>query len=173
MAEVFVNYRNGDGDAIAEMIALYLSHRFGKEHVFKASRSIAPGSEYPAALIGAVRDCDVLLVVMGPDWPHSERLRDADDWVRLEILEAFAANKPVVPVLCGRRTDQLRAVNLPQELARLAYLQSRRVDTRTGEADLEQIGPEPRHFVKQRLHLAAPFRPAPESRGSPAEGFAG
>jgi hypothetical protein len=140
VAEVFINYRRDDGDAVADLIALYLSQRFGAEHVFKASRSISPGTEYRSALNGAVRDCEVLLAVMGPDWSRSERLRDRDDWVRNEILEAFAANKCVIPVLSGRMTDRLRAADLPQELARLAYLQSRRFDTQTSQVDLDQIG---------------------------------
>jgi hypothetical protein len=161
VAEVFINYRRDDGDAVADLIALYLSQRFGAEHVFKASRSISPGTEYRSALNGAVRDCEVLFVVMGPDWPHSERLRDPDDWVRNEILEGFAANKCVIPVLNGRMTDRLRAADLPQELARLAYLQSRRFDTQTSQADLDQIG-------QTVIELVPSLRAADRSTGEPA-----
>lgn len=161
MAEVFINYRRDDGDAVADLIALYLSQRFGAEHVFKASRSIPPGTEYRSALNGAVRDCEVLFAVMGPDWPRSERLRDPDDWVRNEILEAFAANKCVIPVLSGRTTDRLRAADLPQELARLAYLQSRRFDTQTSQADLDQIG-------QVVIDLVPSLQAADRSTGEPA-----
>ena len=161
MAEVFINYRRDDGDAVADLIALYLSQRFGAEHVFKASRSILPGTEYRSALNGAVRDCEVLFSVMGPAWPRSERLRDPDDWVRNEILEAFAANKCVIPVLSGRTTDRLRAADLPQELARLAYLQSRRFDTQTSQADLDQIG-------QTVIELVPSLRAADRSTGEPA-----
>jgi hypothetical protein len=161
VAEVFINYRRDDGDAVADLIALYLSQRFGAEHVFRASRSIPPGTEYRSALNGAVRGCEVLFAVMGPDWPHSERLRDPDDWVRNEILEAFAANKCVIPVLIGRTTDRLRAADLPQELARLAYLQSRRFDTQTSQADLDQIG-------QTVIDLVPSLQAADRSTGEPA-----
>jgi hypothetical protein len=163
VAEIFINYRSNDGDVVAELIALYLSKRFGEEHVFRDSRSISPGTEYPSALNRAVRDCEVLLAVMGPDWPHSERLRDPDDWVRNEILEAFSANKCVIPVLIGRMTDGLRAADLPQELARLAYLQSRRFDTHTSQTDLEQIG-------QTVIDLVPSLKTADRSAGEPAPG---
>ena len=68
MAEVFINYRTGDGDEAAEFLASHLSDRFGKEHVFKASRSIPPGELFPRALIHAAQKSTVLLAVMGPDW---------------------------------------------------------------------------------------------------------
>lgn len=161
MAEVFINYRGADGGVVADEIALYLTQRFGPEHVFKASRSIPPGTEYPSALSRAVRGCEVLFSVMGPDWPHSERLRDPDDWVRNEILETFAANKCVIPVLVGRKTDRLRAADLPPELARLAYLQSRRFDTHTSQADLDQIG-------QAVLDLIPALKDAERSSGEPA-----
>jgi TIR domain len=67
VAEVFINYRTGDAEWVAAQIELYLSNRFGKEHVFKASRSIPPGAAFPEELLAGVRDCDVLLAVMGPD----------------------------------------------------------------------------------------------------------
>ena len=68
MAEVFINYRTGDGDEAAEFLASRLSDRFGKEHIFKASHSIQPGESFPKALIDAAQKSNVLLAVMGPDW---------------------------------------------------------------------------------------------------------
>jgi len=89
-----------------------------------------------------VRRSSVLLAVMGPDWSRDLRLRAEDDWVRKEILEAYACGIRVVPVLKGRKTDRLSAVDLPPELARLANVQSLRLDTRDNGADLGRIGDE-------------------------------
>ena len=135
MHEVFINYRTGDGDEAAAMIEKVLSERFGKERIFRAARSIAPGSPYPETLLNAVRNSAVLLALMGAEWSHYPQLRDESDWVRREILEAFAYGIRIVPVLKGRKTDRLKVADLPIDLARLADLQSLRLDMRDNEAD--------------------------------------
>ena len=136
MAEVFINYRTGDGDEAAGLIEQDLAQRFGKEHIFKASRDIRPGEAYPQALLTAVRHSWVLLAIMGPDWPAAPQLRDADDWVRREILEAYASGGHVIPVLKGRKTDRLHPAVLPPDMAWLAEVQSLRLDTHDSQADL-------------------------------------
>lgn len=140
MQEVFINYRTGDGDEAATILARGLSDRFGKERIFRATTSIAPGESYPEKLLNAVRNSAVLLVVMGSEWSHDPRLRDESDWVRREILEAYASRVMVIPVLKGRKTERLKAADLPIELARLADVQSLRLDTRDNEADIRRIG---------------------------------
>ncbi|KNB49878.1 toll/interleukin-1 receptor domain-containing protein [Streptomyces caatingaensis] len=140
MADVFINYRTGDGEKTAALLDTALSHRFGDDRVFRASKSIRAGESFPPALRNAVRRCGVLLAVVGPGWGDSPRLHRADDWVREEILEAFACSIPVVPVLDGRTTKRLSATALPEELARLADVQSLRFDHQNAQADLARIG---------------------------------
>jgi hypothetical protein len=83
----------------------------------------------------------VLLAVIGPDWTNFQaRLRDPEDWVRKEILEAFACGIPIVPVLDGRKTDRLSKADLPDQLARLADLQSIPFDTHDTETGLKRLG---------------------------------
>ncbi|MER5585254.1 toll/interleukin-1 receptor domain-containing protein [Streptomyces asoensis] len=141
MPDVFINYRTGDGNDIAALIDNELANRFGKDRAFRASHSIPPGSAYPDALLMGVRRSALVLVVIGPDWLNFQsRLHDAEDWVRKEIMEAFDCGVPVVPVLAGRRTERLSKERLPDELARLAELQSVRLDTQNAEADLKRLG---------------------------------
>ncbi|MGW0771654.1 toll/interleukin-1 receptor domain-containing protein [Streptomyces sp. NPDC002676] len=141
MADVFINYRTGDGDKTAALIDHELSRRFGRERAFRASKSIAPGSAYPDALLAGLRRSSVLLAIIGPDWTNfRSRLQDPEDWVRKEILEAFASGIPVVPVLDGRKTDRLNKANLPNELARLADLQSVPLDGHDTETSLKRLG---------------------------------
>lgn len=140
MAEVFINYRTGDGDEAAEFLASYLSDRFGKEHVFKASRSIRPGESFPKALVEAARKSDVLLAVMGPDWGAAPQLREEADWVRTEILAAQTSGTRVVPVIKGRKTDRLARASLPPELMWLADVHSLRLDMHESTDDLNRIG---------------------------------
>jgi hypothetical protein len=140
VAEVFINYRTGDGDEAAEFLASRLSDRFGKEHVFKASHSIQPGESFPKALIDAARKSDVLLAVMGPDWGAAPQLREEADWVRMEILAAQASGTRVVPVIKGRKTDRLDRASLPPELMWLADVHSLRLDMHESTDDLKRIG---------------------------------
>jgi hypothetical protein len=46
VAEIFINYRTGDGDEAAEFLAARLSDRFGKEHVFKEGYAKLPLKKY-------------------------------------------------------------------------------------------------------------------------------
>ncbi|MEU2361525.1 toll/interleukin-1 receptor domain-containing protein [Streptomyces noursei] len=141
MADVFINYRTGDGNEAAALIDNELSHRFGRNLAFRASKSIPPGTPYPDALVTSVRRSALLLAVIGADWINfRERLRDPEDWVRKEILLAFECGMPVIPVLAGRTTGRLKKGDLPDALARLADLQSVRLDTQSAEADLKRLG---------------------------------
>lgn len=164
--EIFINYRTGDGEKTAALIDQELVRRFGRDHVFRASRSIAPGQAYPAALLRALRGSCVLLAVIGPDWVNSQtRLRDPQDWVRKEIEEAFACALPVVPVLDGRRMGRLAKAQLPPELALLADIQSIPFDTADPESGFGRIVDAVADIVPglNDLTRAEPQDPAPDS----------
>lgn len=142
MPEVFINYRTGDGDETAALIDEYLSNRFGAERIFRAGKSIPPGQDFRDALIGEVCASMALLAIIGPAWSRHPRLRGPDDWVRREILAAFAQGVSVIPVLKGRMTPRLDPADLPTELNRLANTQSLVLDTRDNRAGLARIGDE-------------------------------
>ncbi|MFR9788475.1 toll/interleukin-1 receptor domain-containing protein [Streptomyces sp. MB22_4] len=141
MHEVFINYRTGDGEKTAALIDEELKRRFGRDRVFRASRSITPGDAFPDRLLTTVRRASLLLAVVGPDWTNfRSRLNDPEDWVRKEIEEAFTCEVPVVPILDGRRTARLAKAALPDALSRLADLQSVPFDTQDAETGLRRIG---------------------------------
>ncbi|MEO3810229.1 toll/interleukin-1 receptor domain-containing protein [Sphaerisporangium sp. B11E5] len=139
MPKVFINYRTGDGEKTALTIERELTHRFGSDAVFYASKSIKPGSAYPEELLRAVRGSDALLAVIGPKWTSFPALLDETDWVRREILEAIASGIPIIPVLDGRMTARLRSVDVPPELSRLADFHSVRLDHQNAESDLNKL----------------------------------
>ncbi|MFB7913835.1 toll/interleukin-1 receptor domain-containing protein [Streptomyces sp. NPDC056061] len=144
MSLIFVNYRTQDEEATATLVERELSRVFGDENVFRAGKSIGPGSRYPQELLTAVRRCRVLLAVIGPRWLASRSadgrgaLDNPDDWTRREILEAFETGAVVIPVLVGR-TERLRAEDLPPQLAVLADCQYRRLDHRNADVDLARL----------------------------------
>jgi hypothetical protein len=64
MPDVFVNYRTGDEESAATMIARELTRRFGGERIFFASNSIELGHRFPVELVRAVEECQALLAVI-------------------------------------------------------------------------------------------------------------
>ncbi|MFD4377545.1 toll/interleukin-1 receptor domain-containing protein [Streptomyces sp. NPDC058486] len=140
MAEIFINYRTGDGNEIAALLDEALSKRFGDDAVYFSGRSGRAGQRYPDALLTAVRRSSVLLAVVGPEWAAHPGLRREDDWVRTEILEAWRCGVHVIPVLRGRRTERLSPEALPPQLAHLAELNSLRIDSQSHSEGTAAIG---------------------------------
>ncbi|MFE9247968.1 toll/interleukin-1 receptor domain-containing protein [Streptomyces sp. NPDC007088] len=145
MPDVFVNYRTGDEESAATMIARELIRRFGGERIFFASDSIKLGHRFPEKLVSAVEECEALLAVIGPRWAE---VRGADgrpaleaeqDWTRREIQTAIDRGILVIPVLVGKATRIDHTV-LPDDLRELADYQYRRFDHRNAGSDLAGLG---------------------------------
>lgn len=155
---IFINYRSGDQALAALLLDTELTARFGAEQVFLDSRSLAAGRLFDQDLLAAVRDCGVMLSVIGRDWltatdEHGRRLIDRrTDWVRLEIAAALGHGVPVVPVL----VDDARppsAEGLPANIRQLARHQHVRLRHRSFRSDFD-------HLVEQLGRLGAgPGRP--------------
>ncbi|MFF4198956.1 TIR domain-containing protein [Nonomuraea sp. NPDC001831] len=138
---MFINYRTGDGEKTAALLEENLAHRFGNEHIFRASNAIPPGATYPEALLRAVRRSGLVLTVIGPNWSNHPRLHAEDDWVRKEIQEAFTCGIEVIPIIEGRTTERLDPADLPVPLQRLADVQSVRLDVQHDlPSGLKRIG---------------------------------
>ncbi|CAM02649.1 TIR domain-containing protein [Saccharopolyspora erythraea NRRL 2338] len=172
MHDVFINYRTGDDESAAALIDQDLSLRFGSERIFRASKSIEPGEDFTERLVAAVRQCRVLLVVIGPRWLTARgadgrnALDDESDWTRREILEAFDRGIRVVPVLVGRTTERLARADLPPALAELADCQYRRLDLRNSEADLAQIAAKLSELVPGLVDRSGKEAPKPAAAGN-------
>ena len=144
MPNVFVNYRTHDAEDVAVTIENDLSHRFGSDRIFRASKSLEPGENYPRALLRNARTCPVLVAVIGPHWLDQasngrNRLDDPEDWVRREILAAFEAGACVIPVIVGRTTLRLSEEQLPDALKELAECHSIRYDYQNASESLEKL----------------------------------
>lgn len=144
MPDVFVNYRTHDAEDVAVTIENDLSHRYGGDRIFRASKSIEPGENYAQSLLRNARTCRVLVAVIGPHWLDQtqdgrNRLDDAEDWVRREILAAFEAGACVIPLIVGRTTPRLSEEQLPEALKELALCHSIRYDYQNAQESLEKL----------------------------------
>ncbi|GGM40217.1 hypothetical protein GCM10012275_09010 [Longimycelium tulufanense] len=144
MGGVFINYRTGDGDFAATLIARVLMERFGAEHVFLASKSIRPGEDFAETILERLTRCDVMLAIVGPRW-HAvtdqrgrRRINDPRDWVYREIAAAFHYGLRVIPVFLDH-TAKLSETELPPEIAALARCQFLRLSHRNDTRDLARM----------------------------------
>ncbi|UWW90516.1 TIR domain-containing protein [Streptomyces murinus] len=152
VAQVFINYRREGGAYAAALLDMLLSDRFGEEQVFRAARSIAPGSDYSDIILEAVAECGVLLVIVDAGWLNKFSSDNRDysptrDWVAREIEEAFKHGRVVVPVLLSG-AERLNGESLPGSLARVARLQYLRFDYRNIRQDI--------NFISEQLSRACP-----------------
>jgi hypothetical protein len=127
---VFVNYRRDDTGWAANLLTDTLRRRLGySAEVFIDNRSIDLGEAFAKVLEDGIRRSAVLVVLIGQRWtepPLVDRLFDAIDWVRREILLAHQQGSTVVPVLVDRDSLPAAAV-LPDQLQFLPGLQAAQV----------------------------------------------
>lgn len=133
----------GDAQDSAVLIDQKLCRTFGPDNVFRSSRSIPASAAFEPALLQAVAECSVFLVVIGPNWLTLEKdgIRRIDapaDWVRTEIELALAHRKPIIPILVGdvRMPEE---PDLPPTIDSLAGRQYIRLHHRCAPYDLMHI----------------------------------
>ncbi|NPV68092.1 MAG: toll/interleukin-1 receptor domain-containing protein [Anaerolineae bacterium] len=127
MPRVFISYRRADSITITGRIYDHLVRAFGDDHVFKDVDDIPVGVDFRRVLQNEVGGCDVLLVIIGPQWLRltdeqgRRRIDDPHDFVRIEVAAGLARqNVLVVPVLVSGAAMPAPA-DLPPDLVNLAY----------------------------------------------------
>ncbi|MCQ6245337.1 toll/interleukin-1 receptor domain-containing protein [Streptomyces malaysiensis] len=134
MAQIFINYRRSGGAYAAALLDEILSKRFSKGQVFRAGRSIKPGSDYVESILEAVARCDAMLVIVDEGWSHhfanANNPPSRRDWVLREIEEAFKHERTVIPILLSGVKRIGDEEDLPSGLHRLTRLQYLRFDYR-------------------------------------------
>lgn len=121
---IFMSYRRSDTGDICGRIYDHLLAAFGKEAVFRDLEAIPPGENFTTVIEKNAAACDVMLVVIGPNWLNAEnkaRLREPGDFLRTEVeigLRRGDEQVAVIPVVVNgapfpRKTD------LPPELQAL------------------------------------------------------
>ena len=130
---MFLSYRRADPWAASNVHRLrdVLVEHYDKDNVFLDIDTIPPGVDFAADIDKAVRQADVLLVLIGDQWTAIlEGKRNAkDDFVRLEIESALRAKLLVIPLLIGTSTQMPREDQLPHEIAHFARINAATLDT--------------------------------------------
>jgi formylglycine-generating enzyme required for sulfatase activity len=104
--KIFISYRRADSKYVVDRIRDRLIAAYGEDAVFRDIESIPLGLNFSDVLEEATSSCNVMLVVIGPQWASVtdaegyKRLFDPGDFTRIEV-EAGLAHKEilVIPVL--------------------------------------------------------------------------
>ncbi len=106
MISIFINYRREDCEGYAGRIYDRLKQNFNESSIFFDGRegSIGLGENFVTKMIEKVKECTVLLALIGPGWLNAKknglrRLDNPNDYVRCEIKTALEEKKIVIPVL--------------------------------------------------------------------------
>lgn len=147
MAKFFISYRRRDAQYQAHKLHETLSSFVAnpREDIFIDVDNIPFGRDFVAHLDAKVRDCEVLLAVIGPQWldlrdssTGMRLLDDPNDFVRIEIESALERDIPVVPVLLDG-VSVPRASDLPKSLQPLVRRNGIPVQLMTFEADVARL----------------------------------
>ena len=88
--------------------------RFG-DRVFHDVDNIPDGEIFSEVIDRALQECDVALVIIGPNWAtardqHGRRLDHEEDWVRTETAMVLKRNIRVIPCWSAARRCRGRRV---------------------------------------------------------------
>jgi hypothetical protein len=178
---IFISYRIDDSNDLVGRMDDYLRAQFGDATVFRDKRRLLAGQEWSDELERNVRNCAVILVVIGPSWEHATfrdgrhkgfpRLSDPEDWVRKEITVALQSGCTVIPVRANREDLPDRAWLENVGLAGLAGKQSVRVRSDEFQRDMTDLMGRLRQILAAATHpwasnagAAAPARPDDPNR---------
>ena len=144
MSGIFISYRRDDTAGYAGRIFDRIRERFGEDRVFMDVADIEPGVDFVEAIEKAVGSCDLLIALIGPRWTAAAagsdepRIKDAHDFVRLEIVHALERNIRLIPVLLGG-ASMPRVDELPDDLHSLMRRNAVEVSHTRFDADVDLL----------------------------------
>lgn len=143
--KIFICYRrSGEGSGFGGRIADRLVEHFGQHQCFRDIENIEKGTDFVESIAKATSVCELLLVVIGPDWltlkdSHGQpKILSKNDFVRLEVSTALSRNIRVIPILVGGAKD-LTESQLPDDLKLLARRQSHELSDNRWDYDSDQL----------------------------------
>ena len=155
--KIFISYRREDTEGYAGRIFDHLSKHFGADRVFMDVDSIALGDNFVDVIEEAVSSASVFIALIGNQWMSAKdadgnlRLKDPNDFVRLEVASALRKKDTrVIPLLVHSATMP-NASALPEDLAPLTYRNALNISHARFLADVERLTEEIDQYFKKTL----------------------
>jgi hypothetical protein len=122
--KIFISYRRNDTAVFTGRLYDRLIDYYGADLVFLDIDSIPGAVDFREVVKSHIKKCGVFLAIIGKQWEGASdsvrRIDGPEDHVRIEIEQAFADNKPTIPVYVDDKSP-FNATDLPISLQRLAY----------------------------------------------------
>jgi hypothetical protein len=149
--KVFISYRREDSAPYARLIQDRLKDEF---EVFMDVDSIHLGINFVNVLREEVINCDVLIAVIGRGWldarddDGTRRLKNPNDFVRIEVATALRRGTPVIPILLeGIKVP--KADELPEDLSELPLRSGLEVHHASFDANMDKLIRELKEYAIQ------------------------
>lgn len=116
---VFISYHRDDSSYASANIHKELVRYYGADYIYLDIVDIAPGKDFKKEFSKAIKNCNVLLFIIGREW--AKRVNSPDDYVRIELELALKKKIPLVPIF----VDNMKMPNqsiLPAPLKQLSNL---------------------------------------------------
>lgn len=103
MLNIFISYRRSDSQDFTQRLQEHME-RFKNVKVFLDVENMPLGSDFALHLQSEIKECNVVLIMIGTQWSISlqDRVNQDDDFVRIEVETALALrsqrNLLVIPV---------------------------------------------------------------------------
>lgn len=144
MQRIFISYRRDDSAAdMTDRVYEHLVRRW-KGRVFMDIDSLKAGDLFANTIEENLKNCAVMLVMMGPYWASltdeqgARRIDNPGDYPRMEVAAALKRGIRVIPVLVGN-TPLPKREELPSDIAGLVDRQVLRLSREDFDADMERL----------------------------------
>jgi hypothetical protein len=141
--KIFINYRVQDTAAETGRLVDALKQAFYEDQIFMDIEKLEPGVDFRQALARSLETCDVLFAIIGTEWTGTDkngnsRIKQPEDWVRIELETAFKRDIRAIPILMGGAS--LPAMeDLPESLYPLLNRQTYEISNKRWSYDTEQL----------------------------------
>jgi hypothetical protein len=137
-SSIFVSYRRDDTRMmVAPLVRDIGRHKsLRRVDLFLDIRDIKAGTEWPTVLDDEVRECGLLVAVIGPSWT-GPRLHEPGDVVRREIAGALQRGTTLLPVLVEAAMPA--PIDLPPDIRGLTRWHAFRFDLGDYEGSVERL----------------------------------
>ena len=125
--KIFISYRRADSKYVVDRIRDRLIDAYDEDAVFRDLESIPLGQNFSDVLKEATTTCDVMLVVIGPQWASitddqgNKRLFEPHDYTRLEVEAGLVNNKILVIPLLVMNARMPSLEEIPESLTDLRF----------------------------------------------------
>lgn len=130
--KIFISYRRADNPDFVERIRDWFAWKYGRDSVFMDFDTIPPFTPFADFIRDKVRECDLLVAIIGMDWVKTlqERVKheDDEDYVRTEIRLALELKKPIAPI-CIKKAMTPNVRDLPPDLRPMLDYNSAHLDS--------------------------------------------